>query len=139
EAASTGRPVNAVLGFISSTGTATNAVWGQATSDTTTGWTRTAPVVGIAPPGTAYVELVVYDYGAGQGETHYVDTASLTTHTVTSNAVTGPLHTSGNTIHDATNAHLRLRGTNMEWIDVYPTIAPGSALDDNSVAHINQC
>jgi aryl-phospho-beta-D-glucosidase BglC (GH1 family) len=138
EAASTGRSVNAVLGFISSAGTATNAVWGQPTSDTTTGWTRTAPVVGIAPPGTAYVELVVYDYGAGQGETHYVDTASLTTHTVTSNAVTGPLHTSGNTIYDGTNAPLRLRGTNMEWIDVYPTIAPGSALDDNSVAHMKQ-
>ncbi|HEX6477155.1 MAG TPA: hypothetical protein VF005_07745, partial [Acidimicrobiales bacterium] len=35
EAASTGRPVDAVLGFVSSTG-AVNAVWGQSTPDTTT-------------------------------------------------------------------------------------------------------
>ena len=138
EAASTGRSVDAALGFISSTGTTTTAVWGQVTPDVTTGWTHTTPVVGIAPPGTAYVELVVYVYGAGQGETHYVDTASLTTHAVTNAAVTGPLHTSGNTIYDATNAPLRLRGDNVDWLDFSPSIPSGSPLDDNSVAHMKQ-
>jgi hypothetical protein len=95
-------------------------------------------VVGIAPPGTAYVELGVYVYGAGQGETHDVDTASLTTHAVVSSAVTGPLHTSGNTIYDATNAPLRLRGATSEWLDWNTSISPGSYLDDNSIAHMKQ-
>jgi hypothetical protein len=138
EAASTGRSVDAVLGFISSTGTTTNAVWGQVSSDTTTGWTQTAPVVGIAPPGTAYVELSVNVYSAGQSEIHYVDSASLTTHAVVSNAVAGPLHTSGNAIDDANNAPLRLRGTTTEWLDWNSSIWPGTPLDDNSIAHMKQ-
>ncbi|HEY3701974.1 MAG TPA: hypothetical protein VGL32_06940, partial [Acidimicrobiales bacterium] len=138
QAATTSRPVGAILGFISSSGSVTNVVWGQGAPDTTGGWSKTNPVVGIAPPGTAYVELAVLAYGTTQGETHYLDTASLTTHTSGSNNVAGPLHTSGNKIYDTTNKAVTPRGVNSDWLDWNSSIWAGTPLDDNSVAHMKQ-
>jgi endoglucanase len=112
EAATSGRTVQAVLGFLSGTGQVLDTAWAQGTSETTTGWTQTVPAVGVAPAGTAYVELVVLIYGTAQGETHYLDTASLTTTPSGSRAIVGPLHTSGNQIYDANNNPVVFRGLN---------------------------
>src|SRR5207245_6350004 len=79
EAATSGRTLQTVLGFLSATGQVLDTAWAQGTSETTTGWTQTVPAVGVAPAGTAYVELVVLVYGTAQGEIHYLDSASLAT------------------------------------------------------------
>jgi hypothetical protein len=138
EAATRGRSVGAILGFISSSGSVTNVVWGQAAPDTTAAWSKTNPVVGVAPPGTAYVELGVLAYGTDQGETHYLDTASITTHASGSTNLIGPLHTTGNKIEDANNQIVTPRGVNSDWLDWNSSIWAGTPLDDNSVAHMKQ-
>jgi hypothetical protein len=106
-----------VLGFLSSTGQVLDTSWAQGTSDSTTGWTQTSQAVGIAPSGTAFVELVILVYGTAQGETHYLDTASLTTAPSGSASIAGPLHTSGNQIYDANNNPVVFRGIHRDGLE----------------------
>ena len=135
-AGTTARNADAMVTFRSSTGASLGSAWGQFSPDQTGGWTQTVPAVGIAPPGTAYAEMAVFFYGAVTGESHYIDTAALTTHPGGSTAVTGPLHTSGNRIYDADNHAVTLRGTVSEWLDWNSSVPAGSELDDNNVAHM---
>lgn len=137
-AGSTPRSAEMAVSFLSSSGSALATVWGQEAPDATGGWVQLPAAVGIAPAGTAYAKVGVLFYAATAGESHYVDTASLTTNPSGSAAVTGPLHTSGNGIFDADNRPITLRGTVSEWLDWNSSAPVGSPLDDTSVAHMKQ-
>jgi len=85
-------------------------LFGRPVTDTTSGWTATTQVVGIAPPTAAYVAFGLAVYGTTSGEIHYVDTASLTSTTVTPIALHGPFHTQGNAIYGSDGARVVFRG-----------------------------
>ena len=135
-AGSTPRSAEMAVSFLSSNGSVLATVWGQTAPDTTTGWSQVPAAVGIAPAATAYAKVGVLFYSAAAGESHYVDTVSLTTNPSGSAAVTGPLHTSGNGIHDANNQPVTLRGTVSDWLDWNSSVPVGSPLDDSNVAHM---
>jgi endoglucanase len=137
-AAATSRPAETALAFLSSSGSTLSTAWGQLTPDAVTGWTQTTPAVGVAPPGTAYVKAAVLFYGLAAGETHYIDSASLTARPSGSAPVAGPLHTVGNRIYDVNNRPVTLRGTVSDWLDWNATAPVGSPLDDSNVAEMKQ-
>jgi hypothetical protein len=51
-------------------------------------------------------------------------------------AITGPLHTRGNSIVDGLGSPLSLRGVVSEWLNWQPSVWPGSQLDDTSIDHM---
>src|SRR4029077_12543302 len=95
-------------------GTTLASAWGQLNTDTSTGWTATTPVVGIAPAGTAYVSFGLVFYGTATNEVHYARTASITPTDVNPTPITAPCHTSGNAIYGADGARVTFRGIQHE-------------------------
>lgn len=112
-AAATARTMQPVLMFFASNGSTAGSSWGQAVTDTSSDWTAAIPVVGLAPTNTAYVALVVITYGASPGETHFVDSVSLTETTGGPDAIATPMATRGNQIVDANGRPVVLRGVQL--------------------------
>lgn len=109
-AGSISRTVDAVEAFYDATGKQVASLFGRPVTDSSGGWTPTNPVVGIAPPTAAYVVFGLVFYGTATGEVHYVDSASLTSVTVTPVALHGPFHTQGNAIYGSDGARVIFRG-----------------------------
>jgi hypothetical protein len=130
-----GRSTEPVLVFRSADGTPTSSIWGQGTPDKNAGWVQTAPVVGVAPAGTSYVELAILFYGAGQGEIHYLSSPVLTTSRAGSPPVAGPLRTVGNQIVDANGRKVELRGIQRYGLEA-DSYNPN--FDANDIAHAKQ-
>jgi endoglucanase len=126
-AATTARTLETVLVFFDRNATNLGASWAQPVTDASGGWTATTPVVGLAPPNTAYVLAVVIAYGTSPGETHYLDSVSLTGTAGTQQAVAGPLHTTGNQIIDRNNQPLVLRGVMTERAEYSTAEVPTDA------------
>src|SRR4051812_21157626 len=63
-AAKTGRPVTVTIAFLDSTGHLLDQAQGQSTSDASSRWTKLAAAVAIAPPKSAYAELLVSFHSA---------------------------------------------------------------------------
>ena len=133
-AATVGRRTETVLAFLSATGTGLGSAFGQLSPDSASSWSQATPASGVAPAGTAYVEMAVFFYGTPAGETHYVDSASMTTRSGGSSAVVGPLHTAGNQIVQANGQPVTLRGTVSDWLDWNASVPATSPLSDASVA-----
>lgn len=137
-AASVARRAETVLAFMSANGTGLGTAFGQLSPDSVSSWTQATPAVGVAPANAAYVKVAVFFYGTSAGETHYVDSASLTTRPGGSSSVVGPLHTAGNQVVQADGQAITLRGTVSDWLDWHASAPAGSPLDDTSVAHMKQ-
>jgi hypothetical protein len=137
-AAKTPRPAEAVIGFLSASGSTIGSAWGQLASDPARSWTQTSPAVGIAPAGTSYLKFGVFFYGPDRGETHLVKKPSLSSHSSGAADLAGPLHTSGRSIYDAANQPVTLRGTVSEWLDTNNSAPMGSPLDDSNIAQMKQ-
>jgi hypothetical protein len=106
------RPSRVSLDFIDASGIRLGAVHGQSYKDKRGKWTRTWRTVGIAPAKTSYVVMRVVFEAAPQGETHYIDSVSLTSAPGGSPDVVGPLRTVGNNVVDGHGRPLVLRGVN---------------------------
>ena len=125
-AAATGAQVAGVLVFYSSSGTPTGSAWGQQVEDTNSAWTPTIPVVGLAPPGTAWVVLYVTMTDVAPGAAQYLDSASITSGGGGAAPIVGPLHTQGNRIYDAYGAVV-LRGVVLNGTQASTAGFPGDA------------
>jgi len=105
----TARTVAPLLAFYDASGSTLDTAWGQSIIDSPD-WQQTPTVVGIAPPNTAYVAVDAVVFATLGGETHFFDSAALTSSEFTPARVVGPLHTSGNSIIDGNGARVVLRG-----------------------------
>jgi hypothetical protein len=107
--------VTPAISFYDSTGSVITTVRGQSLQATAGTWTPIAPVVAVAPPGTASAALGLAGSPAGAA----IRNATLATSPVAAApAPVGPLHTAGNQIVDATGAPVVLRGvdfTDLDW------------------------
>jgi hypothetical protein len=83
--------------------------------------------VGLAPANTAYVLLAMVFYGMASDEAHYLDSVSLTETTGSPDAITAPLHTTGNQILDAKNRPTVLRGVQTERAEFATAEVPSDA------------
>ena len=123
-AAATGRTVGSLLAFYNSNGAQLGSAFGQATVDASGSWTPIHPAVAVAPAATAYVAFGLVFYGTAAGEVHYVDSASVTATIGSARALVGPIHTSGNTVVDATGSPVTLRGVFAGWSNVSTAKVP---------------
>jgi endoglucanase len=114
--ASSGAPqTQLVLAFFGSSGSALYESTGSASGASGTSWSVLPEVVGIAPPGSVSVALVVYDDATSAGQRIYVDSPVLASSSTAAGAsVNGPLKTSGNRILDANGQPVALHGVNIQ-------------------------
>jgi hypothetical protein len=117
QAGSTGRPVGAYEAFYDSAGTKIGAVFGQALTDDGNAWSLVPSVAGLAPDGTATVVYGLVFYGTQTNETHYIDDATITETAVSTTAVKGPLHVSGDQIIGSDGQPVVLRGVNRDGVE----------------------
>ena len=126
-AGTTGRSISPLEVFYGANGTQLGNVFGRALTDSSSAWARTDDVVGIAPAGTAYVAFGLLVHGADNGESHYADSASITSTTVTPAPIKAPFHTSGNGIFGADGKRVVFRGIHRDGSQkpypVFPTDA----------------
>jgi hypothetical protein len=120
-----------LLRFLDARGQRIAQSGGQRTVDRRTSYERTWDAVGIAPPGTAYVALVVMFQRVPAGAVHYIDNASLIALAGGSRNVAGPLRTSGTRIVDAQGRTVILRGFTRAGLEGADTPPPS----DDDIAH----
>jgi endoglucanase len=124
---SQGRAVAALEVFYDGTGSQLAAVWGSATTDSTSTWTATDPVVGIAPAASAYVTFGLLIHGAATDEIHYVDSASIYATAVNPTPLHSPFHTSGNRIYGSNGAPVVFRGIHRDGSQLAYPLFPSDA------------
>jgi hypothetical protein len=121
--------VQAVVGFLDSSGKVIGSVAGQATEIAPGAWTQLVPALGIAPANAASTVLGVIDWTTSLGQAVAVEDPSLTASVVQgAPAVTGPLTTSGNQILDGSGHPLILHGMQLPGLDTSPNL--GSITED---------
>ncbi len=126
-AASTGRTVSGIEAFYDSTGKQVGSLFSRPSSDSTSAWTATNQIVGIAPPTAAYVTFGLAVYGTATGEVHYVDSASIASITVSPVALHGPFHTQGNAIYGSDGARVVFRGIHRDGPELPYATFPSDA------------
>jgi endoglucanase len=95
------RLAQATLTFYDRTGRTLVSLRGQTVKEFAKSWTGTVPVVGLAPPGAAFVTVGEVVSGVKVGEVHFLTKPVLTAAPQLRRGLTGPLRTSGNTVYDA--------------------------------------
>jgi hypothetical protein len=124
-AAGVARPVAASLTFLDVNEKIIETVQGHYVDDRVAGWDAAKHVAAVAPASARYVALRIGIKGAFPQERHIVDSAYLSTATVSQLNVVGPLHTSGNKIFDATGRQIIFRGFSRAGLE-------GQTRDDGS-------
>ncbi len=89
---------------------------GQNLTDSASGWSRTAPVIGFAPSGATSAIVIFVDYDGGAGDIQYVDDVSLTRTTGTAARVVGPLTTRGPRVLDARGRQVHFTGVDIDGL-----------------------
>jgi hypothetical protein len=132
-AAAASAPTAMTVRFLDSKGHQVAQAVGQHTTARKDKYRATWDAVGIAPPRTSYVVLVLTIERAPTGATYYVDNASLAARPGSSDDVVGPLHTSSNRIVDARGRTVIFRGFTRAGLE-------GAASDpsDDDIAHAKQ-
>ncbi|HUY65172.1 MAG TPA: cellulase family glycosylhydrolase, partial [Acidimicrobiales bacterium] len=102
-----------VLSFYDSSNHVLVTTPGQQATAPQGSWVSSAPVVAIAPAGTAAVSFGLDVPATSAGQSLYVDDASLTATTDHVPNVVGPLHTQGTNIVDGNGNPVTLRGVNL--------------------------
>ena len=120
--AKTSRQVCPILQFLAADGTVLAKAFGQPVSDTTSAWTATQPVTGLAPAGTVAVALGEFVNTPALGEVHHLRQPRLTVAPVSRRDVVGPLRTSGNVIYDA-NGPIALKGVVRRGLEAAKPVA----------------
>jgi hypothetical protein len=123
--------VGVIVRFLNTSGQRIAQAGAQRTVDRSTSYQQTWDAVGLAPPGTAYVALLVTFQRVAAGSLHYIDNASLMALRGGSPNVVGPLHTAGTRIVDARGRTVILRGftrAGLEGADAPPA-------SDDDIAH----
>src|SRR6185312_11378972 len=96
---------------------------------TSDGWTRITDTVAIAPPGAKYLVVRALIYQVVPGETHFIDSVTVSHAKGGGPNVGGPLRTSGNRILDGNGRPILLRGVVRVGMQTGP-IAPTVTADD---------
>jgi hypothetical protein len=104
-----GRKIVPSLTFWANDGSILAKVAGQALTSSTSAWSTTRSVVGIAPPNTVRVTLGMFVANGLTGESQDLTRPFLSSSLASRTNVVGPLRTSGSTLYDA-NGPITLRG-----------------------------
>jgi len=103
------RVVAPFLMFWDSKGNLLSKVPGSSLTTSTTSWTTTRQVVALAPAGASRVALGLFVTNSSPGERQDISNPQLSASVAPRRAVTGPLHTEGRVLYDATGP-ITLRG-----------------------------
>ncbi|HEX4018756.1 MAG TPA: cellulase family glycosylhydrolase [Frankiaceae bacterium] len=88
----------------------------QPVIDTTSGWTQTPPVVGIAPPGAVSGSLVFVDFDGPAGDVQRLDDVTLTGTSGVAARIVGPLTTRGTNVIDALGRVVSFHGVDIDGL-----------------------
>lgn len=122
-ASGAGHSVSFALRFYDAAGSVIGAGTevGDAVTDSTTAWTQTVPVIGIAPAGAVTAQAVFVDVDSAAGELNYLDDVTLTQTTGVAAPLAAPLHTSGPHLLDRYGRQVTLHGINLDGLEHSPT------------------
>ncbi|HEX4432139.1 MAG TPA: glycoside hydrolase family 5 protein [Frankiaceae bacterium] len=89
---------------------------GQPVTDSTTSWTQTPAVVGIAPAGAVSGAIVFLDYDGAAADVQRLDDISLTSTSGIAAKIVGPLTTQGTEVIDGLGRTVKFHGVDIDGL-----------------------
>ncbi len=89
---------------------------GQPVVDTTSGWTQTPSVVGIAPAGAVTGVVIFVDYDGASGDVQRIDDVAVSGTSGTAAKIVGPLKTQGTNVLDGLGRIVHFHGVDIDGL-----------------------